>query len=161
MKTCIKCSQAKELDEFYKHSAMADGRLNKCKECTRKDVNENRAKNTEYYRAYDRLRGDDPKRVKAREAYQQSERGKEASRRAAEVSRKRHAIKIAARNALLNAVRDGRVQKFSACMHCGSTKNVQGHHTHYDAPLAVYWLCAKCHAQTHKEHRQRMRDEAA
>lgn len=38
MKKCFKCGKTKKLDEFYKHKKMADGHLNKCKQCTRKDV---------------------------------------------------------------------------------------------------------------------------
>jgi hypothetical protein len=36
---------------------MKDGYLGKCIECARKDVNTNREKKVEYYRAYDRNRG--------------------------------------------------------------------------------------------------------
>lgn len=41
MKKCFKCGAEKELTEFYKHKGMTDGRLGKCKACTKSDVKNN------------------------------------------------------------------------------------------------------------------------
>ena len=130
-KKCFKCGENKLLSEFYRHSQMADGHVNKCKHCNKMDVRQNRHDRVEYYREYDRKRGGrqtDEYRQKYKEAYP---------------------LKARARSAVGNAVRDGRLCKSSECETCGSTFAIHGHHDDYSKPLEVRWLCATCHHQWH------------
>lgn len=48
MKKCFKCNKDKILDDFYKHSGMSDGRLNKCIECAKVDSNNQRLHKMQY-----------------------------------------------------------------------------------------------------------------
>ena len=151
MKTCFKCGVEKPLTDFYKHPGMSDGRLNKCKECNKRDVRENRAAKADYYRKYDADRFQNDPKVKARhKRYQQTEAGK-ASMNASNVKWSRaNKEKRAAHFLVNNAVRDGRLHKPDKCSSCGATGRIEGHHEDYCKPLEVVWLCPQCHTDVHK-----------
>lgn len=55
-KRCFKCGLVKPLSDFYKHSEMADGHVNKCKDCTKSGVQQNYRRKVSYYRDYDQKR---------------------------------------------------------------------------------------------------------
>jgi hypothetical protein len=128
-KKCIKCEQEKPLSEYYKHSQMSDGTLNKCKECTKTDARGNRRKNAAYYKEYDRKRGN----------RQPKDYLKKYRERNPEIYKAHCAVN--------NAVRDKRLIKES-CFICGDINTV-GHHVDYSKPLEVIWLCQCCHKKIH------------
>ena len=35
------------------------------------------------------------------------------------------------------------------CKLCGSTENIQAHHSNYSEPYKIIWLCLKCHKDLH------------
>lgn len=55
-KQCFKCKITKPLEDFYKHPAMSDGRVGKCKECNKSDVRKNYADNIDEKKEYDKYR---------------------------------------------------------------------------------------------------------
>jgi len=136
MKTCFKCNSPKPLADFYKHSAMADGYLNKCKECTKADANKHRSENLEKIREYDRSRGKNKERVKASVEVNRVWRAEDRRR-------------VRAHSAVARAIRSGDIQR-EPCVRCGEQKTL-AHHEDYDLPLDVVWLCQPCHKQRHKE----------
>lgn len=133
MKTCFKCLQSLPLEAFYKHAAMGDGHLGKCKECTKADANKHRLENLEKIRAYDRMRASQPhrvaKKVEVTEAY-----------------RKQFPQRVRANQAVSYAIRTGRLKKHP-CMVCG--EKALAHHPDYSRPLDVVWLCQPHHKQAH------------
>ena len=156
VKTCFKCGEQKELSQFYKHPMMADGHVNKCKECNKKDVRENRTAKAEYYKQSDRNRADLPHRVAARKEYQSTRGGKEAVARGRKKYTAKNPHKRKASHVVNNAVRGGKLLKLP-CEVCGSTVRIHGHHDDYEKPLEVVWLCAAHHSQRHKQLREQER----
>lgn len=111
---------------------MSDGYLNKCKDCSRYDVRKNRESNIEYYREYDKKRGN-----RQAENYNKEYREK-------------YPKKHKAHNLVNNSIRDGKLFP-EPCMVCGELDNVHAHHDDYAKPLNVRWLCASHHKQWHEE----------
>jgi hypothetical protein len=115
---------------------MADGRLNKCVDCTKADVAKHRLQNLEQIRQYDKSRASMPHRVAMR---------KEIASR----WRKEHPDRKTAQSKLRYAVLAGTVIK-QPCWVCGSHKS-EAHHPDYSRPLDVVWLCAPHHHQAHAD----------
>ena len=149
VKTCFKCGKAKPIEDFYKHSAMKEGHLNKCKDCTKNDIKENRHKKIIYYKIYENKRSNSSKRVNARKQYATTEAYKESHKKSLKKYRERFKYKTIARAILRREVLAGRITK-KPCEICGETKNIQAHHEDYSKPLDVIWLCPKHHAWIHK-----------
>ena len=140
-KQCFKCLEVKPLEDFYKHKKMADGHLNKCKECTKRDANQHRAENLEKIREYDRSRSNLPHR-------------KELRARVGNEWRENHPDRYAAGNAVSNALRDGKLTKPDICSSCGcDCDRIEGHHHDYAQPLNVTWVCKPCHWLLDQERR--------
>ena len=118
---------------------MADGRLGKCKDCTKIDVAANRYKNHEYYLEFDRKRfQNDPKR-RAYIVESAMERAK------------LDPLKTKARSMVNKRVQTGTIVKPEVCEECesGGTR-LEGHHEDYSKPLDVEWLCTICHGKRHR-----------
>jgi len=135
-KICFKCKTCKPITEYYKHSEMLDGHLNKCKECAKKDVLKHRLDNIERIREYDRNRAKNINRKKANIAINKAWRQEDKRR-------------TKCHNSVSRAIKSGELVRKN-CEKCGN-ENSLAHHEDYDQPLNVNWLCQPCHKQRHKE----------
>lgn len=135
-KKCFKCHRTKCLDLFYKHKQMADGHLNKCKACAKKD-----AKNRYY----------SPEgRIKIREYEQERFKTEHRKIKVLEYQRnrnKKNKGKARARRNISNLIRSGNLIRLP-CEICGNQKS-QAHHLDYRSPLKIKWLCFKHHRILH------------
>lgn len=135
MKTCFRCGEIKELDLFYKHSAMADGHLNKCKECTKGDSQ----------KTYKKIISTPELSIKERARQRAKEQKRREEGRVGKY--KRIINKNPVHGIVANAIKSGKITK-TPCVVCGN-KRSQGHHEDYNKPLDVVWLCSRHHADRH------------
>lgn len=138
MKHCFKCDTDKPLSEFYGHPQMGDGRLGKCKECTKRDVRANRLAKLDYYRAFDRERARLPHRKQNATRVTRNWRHKHPGRGAAQLRARRHHRKAP-----------------DVCQMCGLNKKLERHHPDYLLPLLIVWLCKPCHVIADRVRRER------
>ena len=93
MKTCFKCNRVLPLSEFYRHPMMADGHLNKCRDCAKKDAHNRIERKRDAVAAYERRRAQTPERraavVEAQRRMRKAHPEKYLARTAVRVARRR------------------------------------------------------------------------
>lgn len=158
MKVCFKCNIEQPYTEFYKHKAMGDGYLNKCKSCTKSDANKHREDNIEKIRDYDRNRPNKSERAKQSGEYHRTEKGAAVHLKSNQNYRAKFPERYKARTAVGNAIRDGRLSRPNHCEVCKKICKPNGHHDDYAKPLNVRWLCVPCHIEFHTFMRELFRN---
>lgn len=149
LKICFKCGQKKDETEFYTHPCMADGRLGKCKECTKKDSNERYAKKRKELDWV--LKERERCRLK-QDRYRETHPENPVTAAIAKANwSKRNPQKRKVEQITCNALRDGKIKRATYCEKCGATGRLHKHHNDYNQPLAVQWLCSACHRLIHRK----------
>ncbi len=173
-KRCAKCRTVKQADEFAKHKGQPDGLQIWCRKChgeirraryraahplppPRSPEEAKRIKQEQRKRA--RLAASKVRAENA-DAMRQSKRdwrikNQERVRKYRRDYYRQHTEKVNAHNAVLNAVREGRLVP-QPCTVCGSEKFIDGHHDDYSKPLVVRWLCRAHHKAFHIAEREAM-----
>lgn len=123
-KRCFKCGQLLPLTEFYAHPEMADGHLNKCKSCTKKDVHKNYLINIEddEYVEKERARG--------REKYKRLKYNEREHKEYLRITRS--------------------VRKFFKRRFGKLPKHIELHHWNYNEPKNIIPLDKRIHSRLHK-----------
>lgn len=122
-KKCKLCNTIKPLEEFVKNRVVKSGYGNRCKKCHYKETYKSRAKKQSYY-------------TKLGNSYRKTDIGK---------------IKVSARQKVKTAIRSGKLFK-KPCEVCGSIKS-EAHHSDYNQPLNVNWLCSFHHKEWHRKNK--------
>jgi len=64
---------------------------------------------------------------------------------------RRHPERRQANNAVMVALRTGRLVRPDACGRCRCSCKPEAHHQDYSRPLDVEWLCRRCHRRADNE----------
>jgi hypothetical protein len=153
MKQCFKCKAVLPKRFFYRHKMMGDGRLGKCKECTKTDVKLNRLQHIDHYIEFERKRWLDPVR-KSKDDVRKSSKAYRLQRKRSRAEKRNpmEQLKDTARRKAAEAIARGELVR-QPCRKCGAFPT-HGHHPDYSRPLDVIWLCPTCHLRTHNQIRR-------
>ncbi len=157
-KKCIRCNTVLNISEFYKHRAMGDGHLNKCKECCKAYTLKHRRENSEYYKEYDRIRGRTEERKKRNvDRYKLLKeidpiKLKSLNKKRSDNWNKNNKHKKTAQQKCNRAIKKGIIIKPNSCTECNEPNEyLEAHHEDYSKPLEVKFLCTKCHGLTRRK----------
>ena len=126
-KICFKCGRDLPLSEFYVHPQMGDGHLNKCKECTKKDVHNHYTKNSQVEEYMNKER----------------QRGREKYKRLGYIGKPSRTMHLTNNGSARNIHRDLRDIGIDL-------RGKECHHWNYNYPRSVFVLTRRTHKLLHK-----------
>jgi hypothetical protein len=153
MKKCFRCSELKDIGDFYTHPKMADGHLNKCKTCSKKDTAD-RIKIKSFdldWVLKEKLRCRTKSNLCRKSNPDCKPLPKEEKKKIQDRYFSKYPDRRKAHRAVSNAIRDGRMTK-QKCEICGEMK-AEAHHDDYSKSLDVRWLCVTHHNEYHIKQR--------
>lgn len=126
-KRCFKCGRLLPLNYFYAHPRMADGHLNKCKDCTKNDAHTNYLNNLW-----------SPEYIK-----KERKRGRDKYHRLGYVNKKIRTMQLTSHGSARNVSRD--LRKMGV-----NLKERECHHWNYNFPKSVFVMSRRAHRRLHK-----------
>jgi hypothetical protein len=153
MKICRSCNIEKPLIDFYVHSRMKDGHLNKCKSCVKKRIKTYVQNNPDKVKVWSKNYFSSEKGQKQRIEYLATESGKVARKKGMDVYRKKYPLKYAAHTLTSYWLKIGKLTKPTICSVCNSNQELHAHHDDYREPANVRWLCVPCHKEWHRHNK--------
>lgn len=147
-KRCNWCETVKPLTEFCRNRASKDGLNFRCNVCNRRVVLEWQKNNPEKHLAKSRKwSATNRERVCARNRIY-CKRNPKSNLRASLRYQRKHPEQRRAYKVVGKAIKRGNLTP-QPCEVCASTQNIEAHHSRYDRPLDVRWLCTRCHNKLH------------
>lgn len=144
-KACFKCGDTKPRHDFYKHPDMADGRLGKCKECTKADV---KARTSRMKHNPELVKQERKRCREKQERYRNEGVAIQSSYKSKDKWRKSNMHKSRAHCAARRANKTPPL----VCEHCRKpSKIMHRHHPDYSKPKKIVWMCPKCHGLEHRK----------
>lgn len=145
MKACRKCGATKPLSEFYRAVHNRDKRESLCKICKRADSSAYQVVKYRTDPAWVARRRARNRAAMTRVGYRSSPKVQRAAQRRWKLqNREKHRAGEHARR----AEHKGQLVNPGICQQCGARGLILKHHPDYSKPLAVEWLCYKCHGLT-------------
>jgi len=143
VKICSKCGIKKDLDKFSKGKNYPDGLKYECKSCNKAYKIENNEKLKIKQRAY---RDSHKEKISTyRTNYKKSDDGKAAAKRSLDKYPNANKSRSYYRH------HKHKIKVYDSCQECNSNNRVEAHHSDYDKPLDVIFLCVDCHSGWHLE----------
>ncbi len=137
---CLKCRINKPISCFYANKKCGGGFTSRCRKCLNEQNRLCRIANYEARTKQERAHQAKPEVKERAKLLRAKNKSKDADR--LKKMRAKYPEKYKARNALNNAIRDGKIIR-KPCEICGA--KAQAHHDDYSKQLDVRWFCQKHH----------------